>query len=301
MATPFSYRSARFASAGVLRQCFSGVERDEASDEFSGDAEAARHGGTIRVKVEANVHFTSVDDGAPAAAGEGGVALPVPNDVDDGDARPAMDDSRPLGKARRPTMGSRPSLRTSRRLRVPSGLTASRTRGGQLPPRLAAKRLRSSAGCLSSPSPAERGGSTAGKRVPTPPTPATGALRRTRWQLGPARRPPESSPSPRSRSSAADSGLQSRLAAAALPTSPTRWRFRSRRAILSRPPRRSLLRRTRRLHRRPPRATASSRATGTHSSDRQLPCFGTRLPGLRLGVRAPRTPGFRAGGAGGLF
>ena len=72
------------------------VDRDGAIGELSGDVVAAHHDGAIRVKVEAGVRLASAGGGAPAAAGEGGVALPVSSDADDGDASPAMGDSRLL-------------------------------------------------------------------------------------------------------------------------------------------------------------------------------------------------------------
>ena len=75
------------------------VDRDGAIGELSGDVVAAHHDGAIRVKVEAGVRLASAGGGTPAAAGEGGVALPVPSDADDGDARPAMGDS-PLARRR---------------------------------------------------------------------------------------------------------------------------------------------------------------------------------------------------------
>ena len=75
-----------------------GVDRAEAIDDRSGDADATHHGGAIPVKVEVSVRLASSGGNTPATAGEGGEALPVPSDADDGDARPVMNSSRPLGE-----------------------------------------------------------------------------------------------------------------------------------------------------------------------------------------------------------
>ena len=73
-----------------------GGDRNEADDDRPGSAGAAHHGGATRVKAEVGARPAPTDAGTPAAAGEGGVALPVPSDADDGDAHPVTNGSRPL-------------------------------------------------------------------------------------------------------------------------------------------------------------------------------------------------------------
>ena len=69
--------------------------------------------------------------------------------------------------------------------------------------------------------------------------------------------------------------------AMAMRTSPTRWKFRSRRAIWRRPLWRPLRQRPRRQHPRPRWTMMSCWAPGAPYSDLRLPCSGAGLPGLR--------------------
>ena len=73
-----------------------GGDRTEADDDRPGSAGAAHHGNATCVKMEVDARIAPTDAGTPAAAGEGGEALPVPSDADDGDAHPVTNDPRPL-------------------------------------------------------------------------------------------------------------------------------------------------------------------------------------------------------------
>ena len=193
------------------------------------------------------------------------------------------------------TMGSRPSPRLTRRLRVLPGPEVQAS-GRRLPlPRPVTRRPRPATTCFSSPSQAVVAGWTDQVAKPAPPGPATAASPRAWKRLGRARSPTESSPPLRPRFSGAASGLRSGPMAAPVRTSPTRWRSRNRIAIwgfpLRLPPQLPSWRQRR------TQGTAPLRPAPRAPFSEQFTVLRHGGTGPRPGLSRPHIPGPRAGGA----